>query len=103
MEWSTQAEARRQSEPKMRPSEGRVRSGYPIWSLIDAWYASGESDDVVRADFDLDAGEWAEAKAYYSAHRPEIDALRTRNAEETTPVPGAITLEDLFAARKLQA
>ena len=78
-------------------------SGYPIWSLIDAWYACGESDEAVRADFDLSAAEWAEAKAYYAAHRAEIDALRIRNAEETSPVPGATTLEDLFAARKLHA
>jgi hypothetical protein len=103
MEWSIRLESGRQHESASRPSEGRVSSGYPIWSLIDAWYACGESDDAVRADFDLSAEEWAQAKAYYAAHRVEIDALRTRNAEETSPPPGATTLEDLFAARKLHA
>ncbi len=103
MQWSTRAEPSRQTETASRASEGRVSSGYPIWSLIDAWYACGESDEAVRADFDLSVAEWAEAKAHYFAHRPEIDALRTRNAEETPPVPGATTLEDLFAARKLHA
>ena len=61
-----------------------MSSGYPIWSLIDAWYACGESDDAVRADFDLSAGEWAEAKAYYAAHRIEIDALRTMGLDPMT-------------------
>ena len=103
MEWSIRAESGRSRENASRASEGRVGSGYPIWSLVDAWYACGESDEAVRADFDLSAAEWAEAKAYYAAHRVEIDALRTRNAEETSPVVGATTLEDLFAARKLHA
>jgi hypothetical protein len=103
MEWSIRTESGRPRENTSRPSEGRVSSGYPIWSLIDAWYACGESDEAVCADFELSESEWAEAKRHYAAHRPEIDALRTRNAEETSPVPGATTLEDLFAARKLHA
>lgn len=103
MEWSTRAESGRKSESASRPSEGRAGSGYPVWSLIDAWYACGESDEAVRGDYDLSVSEWAEAKAYYSAHREEIDARRLRNAEECEPVPGATTLEDLFAARKLHA
>jgi hypothetical protein len=103
MEWSTRSQRSRPNEPETRPSEARSRGGYPIWTLIDAWRALGESDEAVRSDFELDEDDWAEAKAYYAAHRDEIEARRTRDAEPSLAVPGAITLEDLFAARRLQA
>lgn len=103
MEWSVRPQRSRSSEPDPRPSGARSRSGYPIWTLIDVWYALGEDDEAVRADYELDEDEWAEVRAYYTANRTEIDARRIRNAEPSADVPGAITLEDLFAARRLQA
>ncbi len=71
--------------------------------MIDAWYALGEDDEAVRADYELDEGEWAEVRAQYATHREEIDARRTRDAEPPLDVPGAISLEDLFAARRFHA
>ena len=103
MEWSARPQRPRPSEQEQPPSEARSRSGYPIWALIDAWYALGQSDEAVRADYELDEDEWREVRALYAAHREEIDARRMRNAEPRPDVPGAITLEDLFAARRLHA
>lgn len=103
MEWSARPQRSRPSESQARPSEEHSRSGYPVWALIDAWYALGESDEAVRADYELDEDEWAEVKAHYEGHRAEIDARRIRNAEPGPVAPGAITLEDLFAARRLHA
>lgn len=82
--------------PERRPSDMHTRSGYPIWTLVSVWYARGQSDDAILAEYALDPQEWAAAKAYYFAHQREIDARRTLNDEPGTPPPGAISLDDLL-------
>lgn len=80
------------------PSDMHTRTGYPVWQLIDVWYARGTSDARVIAEYSLDPLEWAAAKDYYFKHQSEIDARRILNDEEPSiPVPGAVTLEDLLA------
>lgn len=78
-----------------RPSDMHVRSGYPIWTLVSVWYARGQSDDAVIAEYALYPQEWAAAKAYYFAHQHMIDARRTLNDEPGPPRRGARTLDDL--------
>ena len=86
-----------------RPSDMHVRSGYPIWTLVSVWYARGQSDDALVAEYALDPDEWAAAKAYYFAHRQPIDARRALNDEPQAPLPGAKTLEDVLKERDASA
>lgn len=79
-----------------RPSDMHVRSGYPIWTLVSVWYARGQSDEAVIAEYALDPQEWAAAKAYYFAHQRAIDARRALNDEPGPPPPGAVSLADLL-------
>lgn len=79
-----------------RPSDMRVRSGYPIWSLVSVWNARGQSDDALLSEYALDPAEWAAAKSYYFAHQQAIDARRALNDEPHAPLPGATTLEELL-------
>lgn len=79
-----------------RPSDMHVRSGYPIWTLVSVWYARGQSDEALIAEYALDAEEWAAAKAYYVTHRQEIDARRAQNDEPRLPLPGAVSLDALL-------
>ncbi len=82
-----------------RPSDMHTRSGYPIWTLVSVWYARGQSDDAVIAEYALDPQEWAAAKAYYFAHQSAIDARRALNDEPAPPLPGAVSLDDLLRER----
>lgn len=79
-----------------RPSDMHIRSGYPIWTLVSVWYARGQSDDALIAEYALDPQEWAAAKSYYFAHQRAIDARRTLNDEPSSPLPGAVSLDDLL-------
>ncbi len=79
-----------------RPSDMHTRSGYPIWTLVSVWYARGQSDDALIAEYALDPREWAAAKAYYFAHQQVIDARRALNDESAPPLPGAVSLADLL-------
>lgn len=85
--------------PLQRASDARVRSGYPIWTLVSVWEARGQSDEAVIKEFALDPAEWAAAKAYYRAHKQVIDARRTLNDEPGDLPPGGVLLEDLLARR----
>lgn len=71
-------------------------SGHPIWTLVSVWYARGQSDDALIAEYALDPQEWAAAKAYYFAHQQAIDARRALNDEPGLAPPGAISLDDLL-------
>jgi hypothetical protein len=83
-----------------RPSDMHVRSGYPIWTLVSVWYARGQSDDAVIAEYALDSQEWVAAKSYYFAHQREIDARRTLNDEEPdVPIPDAVTIDEFLAEK----
>ena len=79
-----------------RPSEMHTRSGYPIWTLVSVWYARGQSDGALIAEYALAPQEWAAAKAYYFAQQQAIDARRTLNDEPGLAPPGAISLDDLL-------
>lgn len=79
-----------------RPSDMHTRSGYPVWTLVSVWYARGQSDDALIAEYALDPHEWAAAKAYYFDHQQTIDARRALNDEPGPPPPGAISLDDLL-------
>jgi hypothetical protein len=80
-----------------QPSDAHVRSGYPIWMLMSVWYARGQSDAAVIAEYQIEPVEWEAAKAYYFAHKADIDARRLRNEEIRPLPPGAITIEELLA------
>lgn len=80
-----------------QPSDARVRSGYPIWTLVSVWEARGQSDDAVIQEYALDSAEWAAAKAYYFAHKDAIDARRALNDEPGDIPPDGIMLEDVLA------
>ena len=81
---------------EQRPSDMHTRSGYPIWTLVSVWYARGQSDSAVIAEYALDPQEWAAAKAYYFTHQRAIDARRALNDEPALPLHGAISLDDLL-------
>jgi hypothetical protein len=80
-----------------QPSDVRIRSGYPVWMLVSVWYARGQSDAAVVAEYQIEPAEWEAAKAYYFAHQADIDARRLRNEESRPLPPGAITIEELLA------
>ena len=82
-----------------RASDMHVVSGYPVWNLIGSWYAHDQSDDAVIAEYQLDPQEWAEAKAYYLAHKAVIDARLIVNQEpaDAEIEPGLQTAEAFFA------
>lgn len=77
----------------------RVRSGYLLWNLIDAWIATGYDDAALLRDYQLASVEWAAAKQYYLERKPIIDAriiANTQPAADAT-LPPMHTVDDYFA------
>jgi len=58
-----------------------VRTRIPVWTLVQARRLGASEADLLRAYPVLNAGDLAEAWAYYRAHREDIDQQVAANEE----------------------
>lgn len=77
----------------------RVRSGYPVWNLVDLWMATSFDDNEVISGYGISREEWEAAKQYYLDHKPIIDARIIANTQPDADddVPPLRSVEECFA------